>query len=494
MKQLLSFALFLVHAVFAFSQTNLLHETPLSFETRTENQGQALKQPVFSGTLAETLDQAFDSITALTPIKGFNAAMLLPDGSVWKRAKGLAEAVPNQVALTTNHLMGMGSISKSFVATTMLRMLEDSLLRLDDSIGQYVGPYPNVPGNVTIRQLLSHRSGIGDYLNENPAMGQAWINNLDSIWVADTILQYYVPVPNFPVGTDWSYSNTNFLLAGRIIEVITGQPWYAAVRQRVLEPLGLTHTFVYPWETPGSQPFAHVWTDIDGNGTVEDAQGLGLPDKGLFSMANSAGCLITTPEDLVRFSERLYGGHFLQATTLAEMETDYIQNPAAGKYGLGTTSFLFPQQLENWGHDGDLIYKSVALYFPTENLAFALQQNDDRSNDPTAPNPVLDVYDVYLYLLDTYLNYAAPSATDEVTDAAQRLSVFPNPVGTSFQLKFIENAHPVYPLPLVLSDATGRIVLSQIVENEEDVISIGPLPEGVYGLRAGSFSGKIVRQ
>jgi len=494
MKQVFSFVLFLAHAVFAFSQTNLLHETPRSFETRIENQGQALKQPVFSGTLAETLDKAFDSITALTPITGFNAAMLLPDGSVWKRARGLAEAVPNQVALTTNHLMGMGSISKSFVATTILRMVEDSLLSLDDSIGQYVGPYPNVPGNVTIRQLLSHRSGIGDYLNENPAMGQAWLNNLDSIWVADTILNNYVPAPNFPVGTDWSYSNTNFMLAGRIIEVITGQPWYVVLRQRVLEPLGLTHTFIYPWETPDNQPFAHVWADLDDNGSVEDLQGLGVPDAGLFSVANSAGCLISTPEDLARFSERVYGGHFLQAATLAEMETDYIQNPAAGKYGLGTTSFLFPQQLENWGHDGDLIYKSVALYFPTENLAFALQQNDDRSNAPTSPDPVLDVYDVYLYLLDTYLNYATPSSAHEITDAKQALSVFPNPVGTSFQLKFIENAHPVYPLPLMLSDLTGRVVLSQIVENGGTVISIAQLPAGVYSLRAGSFSGKIVRQ
>jgi D-alanyl-D-alanine carboxypeptidase len=494
MKQILSFAVLFIHAVFAFSQTNLLHESLLPFKMRTENQGLAFKQPVLNSTLAEALDKAFDSITALTPIKGFNAAMLLPDGSVWKRARGLAQGIPTQEALTTDHLMGMGSISKSFVATTMLLLHEDGLLHLDDSIGQYVGPYPNVPGNVTIRQLLSHRSGIGDYLNENPAMSQAWLNNLDSIWVADTILNYYVPAPNFPVGTDWSYSNTNFMLAGRIIETITGQPWYVVLRARVLEPLGLTHTFVYPWETPDNQPFAHVWADLDDNGSVEDLQGLGVPDAGLFSMANSGGCLISTPEDLARFSERVYGDHFLQAATLAEMETDYIQSPAAGKYGLGTASFLFPQQIENWGHNGDLIYKSIALYFPTENLAFALQQNDDRENDPTASNPVLDAYDVYLYLLDTYLNYAAPSATHEITDAAQSLSVFPNPVGTSFQLKFIENAHPVYPLRLVLSDITGKTVLSQTVENEGDAISVGQLPAGVYRLRAGAFSGKIVRQ
>ena len=476
-----------------FSQNIISNHAPQKVAQTMGEQAERFQPPTANGSLVETLDQVFDSITALSPVKGFNAAMLLPDGTIWKRAKGLAEELPTQVPLTTEHLMGMGSISKSFVSTTLLLLHDDGLLDLGDSIGQYVGPYPNVPGNVTIRQLLSHRSGISDYLNENPAMFGAFNAHLDSIWVMDTILNNYVLSPNFPVGASWSYSNTNYLLAGRIIESITGQPWHEVVRQRLLDPLGLSHTFVYPFETPGSQPFSHFWADLDGNGTVEDWQGIGLPDAGLFSLATSAGCLISTPEDLVKFSEWVYGGHLLQPATLAEMLTDYISVPGAGlQYGLGAGNFGLPQNLENWGHNGDLIYKSFALYFPSENMSLAVQQNDDREYDPTQANPVLDLYNVYLALLDAYLNYMPPSASDEAFSTG-KLVVTPNPAADFFTLKISHDSGLALPLPCHLTDANGRVVLTQILASDATDIPVSHLPTGLYLLRVGGFSTKIVK-
>lgn len=475
-----------------FAQVHLLRHLPAKSHALSVRQPSELSQRDFTGTLTETLDYVFDSLTAITPIKGFNAAMLLPDGSIWKRASGLATELPAPTPLTTEYLMGMGSISKSFVATTLLLLYEDGLLDLGDSIGQYAGPYPNVPGSVTIRQLLSHRSGINDYLNENPATAEAWLENPDSIWVADTILNNYVLEPNFPVGADWSYSNTNYLLAGRIIENITGQPWYEVVRQRLLNPLGLSQTYVYPWETPEALPFSHVWADFDGDGSVEDLQGLGLPDAGLFSIANSAGCLISTPEDLVRFSERVYGGHVLQPATLAEMQTDYEQGGFGSLYGLGTASFPVPGNIENWGHDGDLIYKSVALYFPTENMSLAVQQNDDRAFDPADPDPVQDVYILYSVLLDTYLNYSPSSATEETTQEGAML-VYPNPATDMLTMKFATGGNLQFPVTCTLTDVNGRIVHVQTIDNEQCIIPVVQLASGVYRLKAGRFSGKLVK-
>lgn len=476
-----------------FAQANLLQQLPVKPHSLSVRHSPELIQRDFNGTLTETLDYVLDSMTALTPIKGFNAAMLLPDGSMWKRAAGLATELPSVTPLTTEHLMGMGSISKSFVATTLLLLYEDDLLDLDDSIGQYVGPYPNVPGSVTIRQLLSHRSGISDYLNENPATGGAWLENLDSIWVSDTVLSNYVLAPNFPVGTDWSYSNTNYLLAGRIIESLTGQPWHDVVRQRLLDPLGLTHTFVYPWETPEAQPFSHVWADFDSDGSVEDLQGLGLPDVGLFSLANSAGCLISTPEDLVRFSERVYGGHVLQPATLTEMQTDYEQSGSGFLYGLGAASFPIMENVENWGHDGDLLYKSVALYFPSENMSLAVQQNDDRLADPDDPELQSDVYIVYAALLEAYLNYSPASGTADMQQD-EAILISPNPVDDRFAIQFAEKNIAIYPIICTLTDVNGRIVLSQTVWNNRDVFSVEQLPSGVYWLQAGRFSGKVVKK
>ncbi len=475
---------FLAKTNAAFSQNHLLREFSAQPNFLTADPFSLGATPQFNGTLPETLDFVFDSITALTPIKGFNAALLLPDGSVWKRAKGLSKEIPAPAPLTTEHLMGMGSISKSFVATTLLLLFEDGLLDLGDSIGKFVGPYPNVPGSATIRQLLSHRTGINDYLNQNPAMGDAWVANLDSVWVADTILNNYVLVPNFSLDSTFSYSNTNFLLAGRIIESVTGQPWHQVVRQKLLDPLGLSHTFSYPWETSGNQPFSHVWADLDDNGTVDDVQGFGIPDEGLFSIANSAGCLISTPEDLVKFSEKVYGGQVLKPTTLAEMQTDYVQDGSGVLYGLGAASFPLPQNLENWGHDGDLIYKSVALYFPSEKISLAVQQNDDRSFDPTQPAPVLDASFVFLNLLDAYLNWSPPSATHEFEGNEADFSVFPNPASDKLSIETGENG-PGELENVRIFNSIGQVLGNyNLTKSKAATFDISRLAPGIYFIEA----------
>ncbi len=472
----------------AFSQRLFLKEKNAPFNEGTERFTPASP----AATLPETLDAAFDSITALTPIKGFNAAMLLPDGTYWKRSKGLAEELPAQVPLTTEHLMGMGSISKTFVSTTLLLLMEEGMFSLDDSIGQYIGPYPNVAGGITIRQLLSHRSGLNDYLNENPAMLDSLNSDLTHIWSFDEILNGYVLAPNFAPGIAWSYSNTNYLLAGVLIEALTSQPWHQVVRQKVIDPLGLTHTFVYPFELPGNQPFAHVFADLLGIGSVQDFQGFGIPDAGLFSAATSAGCLITTPEDLARFTERVFGGHLLQPATLLEMGTDYVQDGSGALYGLGAASFPVPENLENWGHNGDLIYKSIALYFPSENMSLAVQQNDDRSVDPTDPSSVdYDGNDVFLALLIAYLNYSPPSAAGEV-GAEAGWAFYPNPAGDFVLLRNMEVGGESM---VTLSDLQGRQLVSQRIVNQGVVrLDLADLPAGGYVLRLGGVSRFLVKK
>lgn len=475
----------------AFAQKNLHTDHPGYAAERFSGKSQDYSPQMVLATLPETLDAVFDSITALTPVKGFNAAMLLPDGACWKRSAGLAQELPVSAPLTTEHLMGMGSISKTFVSTTLLLLMEDGNFSLDDSIGQYIGPYPNISGSITIRQLLSHRSGLNDYLNENPATGEAWGNDLEHLWTFDEILNHYVLAPNFMPGEDWSYSNTNFLLAGVLIEYFTGQSWSVVVRERLLNPLGLTHTFVYPWETPPSdQPFSHVWADLLGNGLVQDAQGLGLTAEGLFSLASSAGCLITTPEDLAKFMASVFGGQVLQQTTLDEMQTDYLLTGGVS-YGLGVASFPAPQNLENWGHDGDLIYKSVALFFPSENMSLAVQQNDDRLNDPNVPSsPDYDLYGVFEALLNAYLNYTATTATT-TTQTTNVLSVYPNPTEglINIEYPFAAKEEPIY-----LLDIYGRIIASQISNNQYIRFDLSNLPEGVYYIKTKEHCTSLVKQ
>lgn len=416
-------------------QISILHEPASESILREKDQIQCIPLSVAGSSLPELLDHVFDSLTSESVIKGMSAAMLLPDGTLWQRASGLARGIPSTQPLTPNHLLGMGSITKSFVSATLLLMIEDSLLSLDDSIGKYLEPYDNIPGYITIRELLSHRSGINDYLNENPAMVNDWISYPDSIWVADTILHHYVLAPNFPVGTNWSYSNTNYMLAGRIIEQITGLPWYVEVRERILDPYNFAHTSAYPWESHGSQPLAHIWIDFDGDGLVDDLQGLGFPDVGLFSLAGSAGCLLSTPEDLVRFHRLVYGGYLLHDSTLEEMLTDYIQDGSGFEYGLGSIMFLLGG-IENHGHDGSILYKSLALYLTDEDLAVAVMQNDDRLAIPGSNGAPFDLNFLTIALLETYLNYSEPTATNDPALLIQNLELSPNPANEVTTLDF----------------------------------------------------------
>mgnify|MGYP001178351489 CR=1 FL=1 len=475
-------------------QSLLLNDQPGNTAAKLNVQTPASSLFVAGSSLPEVLDHVFDSLTAISVIKGFNASVLLPDGTLWKRASGLAEQIPAQIDLTTDHLMGMGSISKSFVSATLLLLHEDGLLSLDDSIGQYLEPYENVPGHTTIRQLLSHRSGINDYLNENPAMSEAWLTNLDSIWVADTILHNYVLAPNFPVGTNWSYSNTNYLLAGRIIEHITGQPWYEVVRSRILNPYNLSHTLAYPWESYGTQPFSHAWADFDGNGTVEDLQGLGLPDQGLFSLAGSAGCLLSTPEDLVQFSRLIYGGHLLQDSTLDEMLTDYIQDGSGFEYGLGVISYPLGVSIENHGHDGSLIYKSIALHFPSEDLSIAAQQNDDRLDVPGSTGDPFDIFYLTLALLDTYLNYTAPSATADLTRSFENLKITPHPADdvTRIDFKLNTSSHIRVTIGRMDGGALQSTDFGWMDAGQHQLeLNLGDIPSGIYLLSMNTSDQRI---
>ncbi|MEO7176214.1 MAG: serine hydrolase [Saprospiraceae bacterium] len=494
MKHVILFLLlFLIQTTSVFSQIRPLHEcTTQGDKLTTAPTAQNFNPPVFNGTLPEVLDQVFDSITALTDLKGANAAMLLPDGSLWKRAHGVAAELPSIEPLTTEHLMGIASVTKSFIAVTLLRLQEQNMLDLDDSIGQFLPAYPNISGAATVRQLLSHRTGFSDYIDENPATLNDLFAHLDSIWSAETLLAHYVLAPNFPLDSDWSYSNTNYLLAGLVIEVVTGKAWYEVVREQVITPLGLTHTIAYPWESTGVQPYSHAFFDLDGDGLVDDFQGNGLPVGGFLSLAGSAGSYSSTTEDLVKFSERIYGGHLLSAASLAQMQTDFVQDGLGHIAGLGTFSLPNSYNLENWGHDGDLVYKTIARYYPTEKMSLSVQQNDNRFHDEDDPtSPTYDAGGIYDALLEAYLQFSLSSSTTEMKESTS-LMVSPNPCSDICKISFPENVNLTFPFACTLTDASGRVVLSKTLKNRLDEISVAGLVSGFYILSTGGFTGKIV--
>jgi hypothetical protein len=238
---------------------------------------------------------------------------------------------------------------------------------------------------------------------------------------------------------------------------------------------------------PGTQPIAHVFLDVDGNGTIDDFQGYGLPLTGFFSLAGSAGCLMTTTEDLDKFMERLFSGNILNAASLFAMQTDHVQNPAFGlKYGLGAFSFI-SLPLNNWGHNGSVLYESIALYFPDDHFALSVQQNDARLG--TSSNPIVDLNDVFVNLLLTYLENAQVSAVVDV-DAGLKVAVYPNPVSDILHIQL--PADYTGRLNYTLTDLLGHKIISATIAAGATDVPVQHLAPGVYFLTVGGKAQRIV--
>ncbi|GIE97709.1 serine hydrolase domain-containing protein [Paractinoplanes rishiriensis] len=301
-----------------------------------------------------TLQTGVDDLHALG-ITGVQGLTRVDDRTVRARAG----AVP------LNGYFRMGSNTKTFTAVVVLQLAGEGRLSLDDTVERWLPGAVAGNGNdgrrITVRQLLQHTSGLFNYTNDLAGLAsyEAFrAHRFDHYDPADLVAIAMKHPPTFAPGTSWDYSNTNFILAGMVIERVTGRPWDAEVRDRILRPLGLRHT-----SSPGDRPtlprpHARGYHQWEPGGPLTDTTEFNT------SVAGAAGNLVTTPADLSRFWQALQRGELLRPrqmadlhrTVLAETFQDYI--PGA-RYGLGI--MFVPNRCGGyWSHGGDMPGMSTA--------------------------------------------------------------------------------------------------------------------------------------
>ena len=211
------------------------------------------------------------------------------DGVVYEAAFGLAdreEETPNR----PETLYPVHSITKSFNAVLILQLVEDGIIELDGTLSDYLSSLPSAAwGAVTIHQLLSHRSGIPDYFfGSIPIYRDCYERTLSR----EALLQRVASLPlEFPPGEGFSYSNTGFALLGQIIEVVTDEPYDDVLRDRILDPLGMTATrWVASLEDP--RITRQYISEADGEAPLEVVH------------PGQSG-IVTTLGDMLRFVEAL---------------------------------------------------------------------------------------------------------------------------------------------------------------------------------------------
>lgn len=354
---------------------------PLSCaDTPTE----ALPQ-TFGESLQVTLNEAFSETNGV----GVSVSVLIPGEPEWKGSVGVSHGAH---PITPQSVFAAGSITKTFTALTILRLAEEGLLSVDDSLHAWFPPYPHVDPDITIRQLLNHTSGLSDFVDQ-PGWFQWVYSDPDRIWEMEEFFLATVAPPYFEKGTQWSYSSTGYLLLRMIIEKATGSSVADQYRTHILEPLGLSSTFTVPGD-PLPSTWAHGWFELTGDGAYDDFSYL---DNTAFCTA-AGGQVYSTASDLAKLGRAImHDRSILQESSYEEMK-DFVyplghDEPMVKGYGLGLMSFdeSFTFGHEVWGHGGNAPgYAAGMLYLPDYSVVVGIMDNTEEGEAMEVLGPILD--------------------------------------------------------------------------------------------------------
>lgn len=281
-------------------------------------------------------------------IKGMSAAVYIPGQGIWK---GVAGVSYTGQPLTADMRMGIASNTKLFVAAMMLKLAENNIISLDDSLKKWLPTYTNVNPDIKIRQLLNHTSGISDPIFISPWMDT--INkNPTRVFTPAEVLSW-LGAPLFAPGTGYGYSNVNYILAGMIAKNATGYHISRLIRDSILTPLNMDSTF-YDVEEPSNGILAHRWWNtID----YHDTSRVGLNTAG-----GCAGSIFSTASEMVQWYNALFDNRVIRQSSINEL-TDFLGTGTPGyDYGLGLSRET-TQSRTYWGHGGSTWgYRSKMIY------------------------------------------------------------------------------------------------------------------------------------
>lgn len=326
------------------------------------------------------LDSLLDGLAAHNKLMGSLA--LSHDGKVvYSHAFGYAQLEPKVPATPATHYR-IGSISKVFTGVLIFQLIEEKKLALDTKLATFFPQVPNAR-DITIDQLLSHHSGIHNFTNDPAYVGYMTQPKTQ----AELLAIIAQPQPDFAPGAKYEYSNSNFVLLTYIVEKLTKMPYAQALQKRVFTKAGLQNTYYGGKIGPKKQEAFSYETS---------GSGWKLSSETDMSIPAGAGALVSTPTDLDRFLEALFGGRLLSAGSLAAMQD------VRDGYGRAMMQAPFGSK-KGYGHTGGIdAFRSVALYFPGDKLAVALCSNGGSYSPNEALIGALSIYFGQPYKIPTF--------------------------------------------------------------------------------------------
>jgi CubicO group peptidase (beta-lactamase class C family) len=282
---------------------------------------------------------------------------------IYEKAFGSANLELN-VPLRTGMVFNLASITKQFTAVAILQLLEQGKISVYDSLQKFIPDFPTKGHTITIEHLLTHTSGIKDYLQLNFSGQNMERWDFMPKQVIDSFKNYPL---NFPPGSRFSYSNSGYFLLGYIIEKVSGKPYQNYIEDNLLKPLGLKNTC---FDNDGNIIPGRV------NGYRKEGTGFKNTDYWSPTIEYAAGGLISNVDDLLKWHNGLYAYRLLKKETLQKAFTPFrLADGTTTGYGYGwfvkTTNGI--QSIE---HEGGMPgFKTNEIYYPAEDLFIAILCN-----------------------------------------------------------------------------------------------------------------------
>jgi D-alanyl-D-alanine carboxypeptidase len=345
----------------------------------------------------------------------------------------------------------------------LLKLAENNIIQLDDSLHEYLPIFNNIDSNITIRQLLNHTTGL-DNVTSVPGYPDSMLTNPNRIFSASELMTWAGP-PSFPTGKGWEYCNTNYLLAGMISESATGRSYNQLLRDSILTPLQLDSTFLDVYESI-LYPAAHPWQSGVDNYSISRTS--------VNSAAWSAGAMYSTSGEMAQWYNKLMNGQVLNSHSFNELTT-FV---GSGNYGMGISQTSVNGRTV-WTHGGAIWggYNSSMMYDTTTGIIICVLINQFPAQ----------AYQASIQLLSTLIKNTLGMTENSNTE--KQITVYPNPTNGLIHIEIPNlNIHGIK-----VYDLKGQL----LKETTECLFDLSNFSNGTYFIRAetkqGIYSYKLIK-
>lgn len=415
----------------------------------------------FDPVLANKLQNKIDSIRTANNLKGISASVIYPGVGNWKGVTGISYA---GFPITSDMEFGIGSNTKLFTGVLLLKLAENNIINLNDSLHQHLPSFNNINPNITIRQLLNHTSGLADVIDV-VGYSDSIFTNPNRIFTPSEVMSW-VGTPLFSAGTSWNYCNTNYILAGMVAESAAGQSFGQLLRDSILFPLQLDSTFLGVYDSV-LYTVAHPW-----QGGVDN---FSTPRKAVNSVAWSSGAMYSTSGEMANWYHSLMNGQVINQNSFNELTT-FV---GSGNYGIGLYSTNVLGRTV-WQHGGTIWggYNSSMVYDTATGIIICVLINQLPAQ----------AFQVSIQLLSTLINN--PVGLNESTIPEKLITVYPNPTNGLVRIEIpnqtIQN--------IKVYDLQGQLI-KETIENHFDLSNVS---NGTYFIKAqtkqGFYSYKLIKK